>query len=100
VRVKVFYETTAGAPLSDYQPTEAHQATDAIMVLCTMSPENSATGLLTAVFHHRVHTARYTAHLGVPARGSGDQYAPAASERPLDGQSWSFCTPDDPGATT
>jgi hypothetical protein len=100
VRVKVFYETTAGAPLSDYQPTEAGHATDAIMVMCVMSPENSATGLLSAVFHQRVHTARHTAKLGVPAKGSGGQYAPAASERPLEGQNWSFCTADDPGATT
>jgi Flp pilus assembly protein TadG len=100
VRVKIFYETSHGAPTADYQPTSADHASDATMVVCVMSPENSATGLLSAVFNHRVHRTRDTVRLGVPVKASGGSYPPAASERPLDGQTWSFCSADDPNATT
>jgi len=100
VRVKLFYETGDGQPTADYQPTSAGKASGATMVLCVMSPENSATGLLSAVFNHRAHHARFTARLQVPVKSAGGQYPPAATERPLAGQDWSFCTADDAISTT
>jgi hypothetical protein len=100
VRVRIFYETSDGQPTGDYQPTEAGRARDATMVMCVMSPEKSDTGLLSAVFDRRAHHTRVTARLEVPVTSAHDLYPPAASERPLNGQNWSFCTADDPNAAT
>jgi Flp pilus assembly protein TadG len=100
VRVRIFYETNDGQPTADYQPVTAGEAGGATMVVCVMSPEKSATGLLSAVFDRRVHHDRVTTRLEVPVKAAAGSYPPAASERPLTGQNWSFCTADDPNATT
>lgn len=90
VRVKIAYMGGNGKTTADI--SETISSPNSIMV-CIMVGAKSVTGVFSSLFDGKAFTSRSVSKTAKPFGGS---YIPIGSETPLVGQTWDFCSADDP----
>lgn len=102
VRVRIAYMDGSGRYTNDFSDATRLANKYSIMV-CVASRAYSLSGMLTPIFDGKFHHARAVIKTGttpwatdVPGVGTVYSYVPQFAETPMTGDSWSWCTSDDP----